>query len=149
MVAEDRDPAMVAGDLVELVAVQHQVAIPVGCDVHVVHRDADVAERGADVLARGFVVVSGDEDHLDMVTRALQELLQQRVLRRRPVDAARLHRPEVEDVADEVQLVRLVGLQEVQQPLGLARRGAEMDVGEEDRSDPRRQRRPALHPTKM
>ena len=94
-----------------------------------------LGEQGADVLAHRLVVVAGHEDHLHVVARALEDLLHHGVLRRGPVDAAAAHRPEVEDVTDEEQVLGLVGPQEIQQPLGLARRRAEVDIRQEDCTD--------------
>src|SRR5215475_14346414 len=74
--------------------------------------------------------------------RALEDLLQYGVLGCRPVDPAALHRPEVDDVADEEQVLRVVRLQKLEQTLGLAGARAQVDVGEEDRPDLVRPRSP-------
>jgi len=126
---------MVLGDLVELVAVDEEVALAVGGDVHVVALDLDVAEQRASVLARRLVVVARDEHHLHVVARALEDLLHEGVLRRGPVHAAPAHRPEVDDVPDQEQVLRLVGLQEIEQLVRLAGRRAEVDIGDEERAD--------------
>src|SRR5262245_45175084 len=126
---------MISRDLIELVAVQHEVAAPVGRLVNEVVLDPDVAEGGSDVLARNLVVVPRHEDHSHLMPRALEDLLQHGVLGRRPVDPAALHRPEVDDVAHEEQVLRVVRLQKLEQTLGLAGARAQVDVGEEDRPD--------------
>ncbi len=135
-VAQQRHPAMVTGHLVEFIAVDQQVAPAVGRGMHILRFEADVAERRADVLPQGFVVIAGNEDHLLAVAGAAQDLLHHGVLRTGPVDAAR-HRPEVDDVADQEQVFRLVAAQEVEQPLRLAAARAEMDVGQEDGAESR------------
>jgi len=126
---------VVARHGVEFVAVHQEVALAVGGDVQPVALDADVAERGAVVLARRLVVVAGDEDHLHVVPGALQHLLHHRVLLLRPVDAAAPHRPEVDHVAHQEELLGVVGLEEVEQPPRLAGARAQVDVGEKDRAD--------------
>ena len=126
---------MVLGHLVELVAVDQQVALAVRGHMLVVALDLDVAEQRADMLARRFVVVARNEDDLHVVARALQDLLHEGVLRLRPVHAAPAHRPEIDDVPDQEQVLRLVGFQEVEQAVSLARRRPEVDVGEEQRPD--------------
>ena len=66
--------------------------------------------------------------------RALRrDLLHNVVVRLRPVPPA-LQAPTVDDVADEIEIVAFVLLQEIQQQLGLATTGAEMDVRQKDRA---------------
>jgi CHASE3 domain sensor protein len=50
------------------------------------------------------------------------------------VHTAAAHRPEIQDVADQEELLAIVAAQEVQQPLRLARRGPEVNVRQEDRA---------------
>jgi hypothetical protein len=69
------------------------------------------------------------------VPRPLEDLLHERVLRRGPDHAAAAHRPEIDDVPDQEQVLRLVRLQEVEEALRLASRRPEVDVGEEERAD--------------
>jgi len=123
---------MVASHLVELIAVDQQIAASVRGDVHVVALDADVAERSADVLARRLVVVARDEYHVRILARAAQDLLHQGVLRARPVHAAPAHRPEIDDVAEQKQVLGLVGLEKFEQALGLAGARPQVHVGDED-----------------
>ena len=125
---------MIARHLVELVAVQQEVAPAVGGDVDVFEADLDVAEGNAVVLAHRLVVVAGNQHHALAVAGAAQDLLHHGVLRGGPVDAT-VHRPEVDDVADQEQVVAFIVAQEVEQALGLAAAGAEMDVGDEDRAN--------------
>ncbi len=54
-------PAAVLDHAVELVAVQHQQALSLGGDVHVLVQDFDVAEGVSGELAREFVMVARDE----------------------------------------------------------------------------------------
>ena len=94
--------------------------------------DRDVAEVQAAERADRLVVVAGHEDDVRSLARLAQHLLDDVVVRLVPEEAA-LHRPAVDDVADQVQPGRLVVAQEVEQVLGLAAGGAQVDVGDEDR----------------
>ncbi len=133
-VADHCQPAVVARHLVELVAMQQQVAPAVGGDVDVLAPDFDVAEGNAVVFAHRLVVVAGDQHHALAVAGAAQDLLHHGVLRRGPMDAA-IHRPEVDDVADQKQVLAFVVSQEVEQTVRLAAASAQMDVGNEDRAN--------------
>jgi hypothetical protein len=73
-------------------------------------------------------VVAGDEHDALAVAGPAQQFLDHRVLRLHPADAA-AHRPEVDDVADQVGLLGRVLAQEFDQTIGLARPRAEVDVG--------------------
>ena len=123
-----------AGDLVELVAVQEQEAAPVGQRVNVLADDADVTKGDAEVVAQGFIVIARDENDPLAVPRAPQDLLHKGVLGLGPYDVA-AHRPEVDDIADEEDVLRRVAAHEAKQTIGLARPGTEVNVGEEDRAD--------------
>ena len=79
-------------------------------------------------------MVAGDEDHLFTVAGPPEHLLDDRVLCGAPVDAP-IHRPEIDDVADQEELVGGVFAQEFEQALGLAGAGSEVDIGEEDGAD--------------
>ena len=91
----------------------------------------DAAEGHAGVVAQDFVVVAGDEHDALAVAGAPQQLLDHRVVGRHPADPA-VHRPEVDDVADQVGVLGRVLAQEFDQVIGLAGTGAEMDVGEKE-----------------
>ena len=127
---------MVARDLVEFVAMDDEVALAVGHGVHVFADQGDIAETDADMFAQGLVVVARDEHHVLAVSRAAQDLLHDGVLRRRPAHVA-LHRPEIDDVADQQQVLGRIRAQEVEQALGLAGARAEMHVGDEHRAHTR------------
>ena len=72
--------------------------------------------------------------------RPPEQFLHHRVLRRGPYHVA-AHGPEIDDVADEEDVVGGVMAQEFKQTVGLARTRAKVDVGEKDRTD----RRHAAH----
>ena len=77
-----------AHDDVELVAVHDEIALAVGRDVHRVAHDLDAAEAQADELARELVVVARHEDHARAVAHLAQQLLDDVVVRLRPIPAA-------------------------------------------------------------
>jgi hypothetical protein len=93
----------------------------------------DIAEREVAELARGFIVIAGDIDDLRAFSRLAQDLLHDVVVRLRPEPAfAKL--PAVDDVADEIQVFRLVMPKEIEQIRRLAATRAEVDVGQPDRA---------------
>ena len=120
-----------ARHFVELVAVDEQEPPSVGRLVHVLGVQRDVAESSPDVFTQRLVVVAGNEDHSLAVARPPQDLLHDRILRCAPVDAA-AHRPEIDDVAHEVEILRRIFAQEIDQALSLAGAGPEVDVREKD-----------------
>ncbi len=107
-VAEQSEPFGVAHHDVELVAVDDEIAPAVGSDMDDVALDGDAAEFQPAILAKGLIVIAGNEDQLGSLAHLAQELLQHVVVRLRPIDAA-LDAPEVDDVADQVDLRRRRG----------------------------------------
>ena len=131
MVAEHGQPARVVDDAVERVAMHDQQPLAVGGDVDGLVHHLHVAERHAVVVAQRLVVVAGHVDDARALARLAQQLLHHVVVALRPVPAA-LQAPAVDDVADQVDLVGVVVLQEIEQELGLAAARAQMNVGDED-----------------
>ena len=130
-VAEQREPFGVRDDDVELVAVDDEEAAPVGRLVDHRFLDVDATEVHAEVGAGELVVVARHEDDLGALAHLAQQLLHHVVVRLRPVPAA-AQRPAVDDVADEVDHLRVVVAQEIDEELGLAAALAEVDVGDEE-----------------
>lgn len=75
-------------------------------------------------------MVSGNEDHFFPVPGTAQDLLHDRVLHGRPLYAAS-HRPKVDDVADQKEVIAFKFPQKIKQPISLATSRAQVDVGEE------------------
>ena len=132
-VAEDREPARIAHDAVELVAMDHQQLAAVGLGVDRLFLDLHPAEGELAVLPRRLVVVAGDVDDVGALARLAHDLLDDIVVRLRPVPPA-LQAPAIDNVADQVQSLALVPSQEIEQHLGLATTRAQMDIGQEDRA---------------
>jgi hypothetical protein len=138
-IAEQGEPARLLHHAVEEVAVRDQQAPAVGGGVHRFVHDVDPAEGMVDVVARELVVVARHVDHARALARLAQDLLHHVVVRLLPVPAP-LQAPAVDDVADQVERVGLVPLEEIEQELGLAAGRAEMHVGNPDGAVPMRGR---------
>ena len=132
-VAEEREPFGVAHDDVELVAMHDEKAPPVGGDMDRVAHDLDAAERQAQELPREFVVIAGHEDHARAAPHFAQQLLDDVVMRLRPIPA-RFQPPAVDDVADQKNRVGVVMAQEIQHQFGLAAARAKMQIRHENRA---------------
>ena len=119
LVAEEREPLVALDDAVVLVAVDHQQMAPVGgLVVHLVAQ-VDVAELEVAVAAQEFVVIAGDDEH-PAPALGLGEHAPDHVGERlRPV-APGLEAPAVDHVADQVETLAVVLLEEVRQRGGAA-----------------------------
>jgi hypothetical protein len=95
--------------------------------------DRDAAEGQPDELAAELVVIADHVDDLRSLARLAQHLLHDVVVRLRPEEAV-AQCPAVDHVTDQVQKVRLVMAQEVEQVLRLAAARAQMRIGDEDRA---------------
>jgi hypothetical protein len=73
-------------------------------------------------------VIAGNEYEFAALAHFAQKLLQNIVMGLRQLNAAP-DAPEVDNVAHQVDLGRLVVAQEIEKSFGLARLGSEMDVG--------------------
>ena len=130
LVAEMGEPARVLHHEVEDIAVDHEIALAVDALVDGVFHHVDAAEmRAVIIVAQELVVIAGHVDDLGALARLAQHLLHEVVVRLRPVPAG-LQRPAVDDVADEIDGVGVVGPEKVQQAVGLRAAGSEMDVGD-------------------
>ena len=132
MIAQEGEPARVAHDAVERVAVDHQIPPAVGGDMHRLAGDQDAAEVMVEIVAQRLVVIAGHVDHVRPFARLAQNLLDDVVMRLRPIPPA-LEPPAIDDVAHEIKPVGFVLAQEVEQEIGLAAGRAQMDVRQEDR----------------
>ncbi len=122
-----------AHDDVELVAVRDEIALAVGGGVDGLALDLDAAERQAEELAGEFVMVARDEHHAGPPAHLAQKLLHDVVVRLRPIPA-RTQPPAVDDVADQVDRVRLDVPQHVENEMRLATARSQMQIREEQRA---------------
>ncbi len=120
-------------DDVELVAVDDEIALAVGGGVDRLAPDLDAAEGQAEELAGEFVMVAGNEDHARAAPDLAQKLLHDVVVRLRPVPAA-AKPPAVDDVADEVDRVRLDVAKHVEDEIGLTAARSQMKIRKEQRA---------------
>ncbi|RMR96104.1 hypothetical protein ALP75_201735 [Pseudomonas syringae pv. actinidiae] len=127
-VAQKGQPAVVAGDHIELVAVDDQKAAAIGSYVLGFVHQLDVAQNKLRVTTQELVMVAGDVNHFGAALAHGQQAPNHVGVRLRPVHAAAQF-PAVDDVADQVHLVRLITLEKRRQVLGLAVARAQVNVG--------------------
>jgi hypothetical protein len=131
-VALQRQPAMTASDPVELVAAEHEERAAIRRPVHRLPTHEDVAELEIAEAPDILVVIAGNEG--DSGARAsLGENLPEHVAVELRPERSPGETPEVDDVADEVETVAIVSVQEIQEHLGLAVSRAQVNIGEPDR----------------
>jgi hypothetical protein len=118
---------MMPGHLVKLVAVYQQQLLSIGCNVQPFKRDQNIPKRRAVVFTQCFVMISRDENNFFAMTRPAQNLLHDRILLGRPLNAA-THCPEVDNVAYQKEMFTFIFPQKINQPLGLAASCTEMYV---------------------
>ena len=130
LVAEMREPARVLHHEVEDVAVNDEIVLAVRGFVDGVLDHLDAAEMGAVIVAQEFVVIAGDVDDARALARLAQHLLHKIIVGLRPVPAG-FQRPAIDDVADQIDRLGIVGAEKIQQPVGLRAAGAQVDIGDE------------------
>src|SRR4029077_20591043 len=92
--------------------------------------DVDTEDAAPDIVAQELVVIARHVDHARAVVDLAQHFAHDAALRLAPVPALDL--PAVDDVADEIERVAFVVLEEIGEQLGLATARAQMGVGDED-----------------
>ena len=127
MIPQEGEPLRIANDHIEFVAVQNMQAFAIRCLVNGIVHDLDAAEIGAAVLSQRLVVIAGNEDDPGTLAHLTQQFLQDIVVRLQP-DRPTPDPPEVYDVADQVNGVRVMLTQKVQKHVGLAGPSSEMHV---------------------
>ena len=131
VVAEMGEPARLGHHEVEMVAVDDEIRRPSAPSWMARSHDLDAAEMGAVIVAQELVVIAGHVDDSRALARLAQQLLDDVVVRLRPIPA-RSQLPAVDDVADEIDRLGIVVPQEVEQEISLATARAEMHVGDEE-----------------
>ena len=133
MVAEEREPARVQHDPVELIPMDNQQVATVRRAMDDVVDDFDSAEVEAGKVAQRLVMVARHIDHPRAMLGLLEDAPHHVVVAGRPVPAlAQL--PAVDDVADEVEGLALGRLEKVEEQFGVAAGRTEMDVGNPNRA---------------
>ena len=95
--------------------------------------DAHAGKRAADPPTQGFVVIAGQIDYFGAVRRSPQQPVQDLVVLVRP-EPALSQAPAVDDVTDQVQILRVHVVQKIEEAIGLAPSSAEVYVRNEDRT---------------
>ena len=130
-VADQREPLVVLHHHVVLVAVQDQEAAAVACDMDMLVTDLDLAEIFPQEATEHLVVIAGQEHHLGALARLAQQLLQHVVMALFPGPGA-LHAPDIDDIADQVEIIGFRMLQKIEQILGLTSLSPKVNVGNPD-----------------
>ena len=112
LAAQEREPARLGHHEVKQVAVDDEIAPAVGADMDCGLDHLDAAEMSAVVIAQELVVIAGHIDQAHALAGLPQKLLHHVVVALRPVPGG-LELPAVDDVADEIDRVRLMPAQEV------------------------------------
>jgi len=106
--------------------------------MYAVVNDFDVSECHTGMFAGDFVVIARHVDDLDVVAGPLEAFLNDGILRGRPEYAA-FHRPEIDDVPEQEQMLGFTGSKKFKQAFGLTRAGAKVYIGQKDATNlPRR-----------
>ena len=98
-------------------------------------QNGDAAEPVSGEVPETLVVVTGNIDDARSLARLAQELLDDVVVLLAPVPGAP-YPLDIDDVADEVEIVRFGRAEEIQQESGIASACAEVHVGYPDRAIP-------------
>ena len=126
-VAEEREPLRMAYDDIELVAVNDEITLAVGRGVDCLPFDLDPTEGQAEELPGEFIMVAWDENHPRAAPHLSQQFLHDVVMRLRPVPAG-AEPPAVDDVADQIDRVRLDMAQHIQDKMSLAATRAQVQI---------------------
>ncbi len=88
----------------------------------------------AGIVAQELVVIAGNVDDPGSLARLAQEFLDDIVMVLRPVPGF-LQPPSVDDVADQINRIGFVMAHEIEEAFSLASLGAEMHVGDKERTE--------------
>ena len=135
-----------ADDHVEQVAVNDEVALAVGGDVHGILEHLDAAEVGTVVIAQELVMIARNVEYANPFARLAQQLLHDVVMKLRPIPSGP-ELPAVDDVAHQIDGLGFVMAQKVEKLLGLAAARSQMDIRQKQCSNPPRASRHSFkHP---
>lgn len=132
-VAEKREPARIADDDVELVAVQDEILLSLRGLVDGVAPHFDAAEIHAAHVAYAVVVIARNEDDTRAFSRLAENFLQDIVVRLRPMRSA-ANFPKIDNVADEEKRFHFNAAQKFEKFAGLGGAGTQVNVGNKYRA---------------
>src|ERR1700676_3049140 len=127
--AEGEQPAIALHHAIEFITVHDQELLSVQRFMNVFAAHFQVAEANAADLAKLLVVVAGHVDHPCATLGLAEDRAQNVTVRLRPIEAA-AQAPDIDDVADQDQLIGLDPAQKVEHQLGAAVARAEVNVGD-------------------
>ena len=119
-----------ADDDVEFVAMNDEITLAVDRGVDRLPPDLDPAEGQAEELTGELIVIARNEHHPRAAPHLSQQFLDDVVMRLRPVPAG-AESPAVDDVADQVDRVRLDMAQHIQDKMRLAPACAQVQIRQE------------------
>ena len=122
-------------DDVELVAMDHEIGLALRRGVHRAVDELHLAEIGAQILAQELVVIARQHHELCAGERLGEEQFGERVIFGRPMPALG-EPPAVQDIAHEVDDLRLVPVQEIDELAGACGPHAEVHVRDEQGPHP-------------
>lgn len=108
-------------------------SLAVGGYVDRLAQDGNAAEAMRGKVAKAFVVVAGNVNDARPFARLAQHLLDDVVVFLPPVPGA-AHSPDVDNVANQIKVLRLGRPEKVQQQDSIAATRSEMDVGNPNRA---------------
>src|SRR5271157_932315 len=103
---------------------------PLRCHMQGVMMDLDGPKAHPAIAADRFVMIAGDENDSRSLAGFSKKLLQHVVVRLQPEGTA-LQAPEIDDIAHEIDGVRVVVADKVEERFRLASARAEMNIGDE------------------
>jgi hypothetical protein len=118
---------------IELMAVQDEIALSIGCGVNDFTGEHNRAEIDIDKLFEEFVVVAGDIYDFGILPAFAKEFLDEHVVFIPPMPFA-LQLPAVNNVANQIKIFAFEFSQKIQQGIDLRVAGAEMHVRDPDRA---------------
>src|SRR5450830_327116 len=117
------EPARILYDQIEDIAVDDQISSPVSTFVNRVLKHFDAAEVRPVVGSQEFVVIAGDVDNSRALANLAEHLLHEIVMRLRPMPTG-FQCPAVDDIADEIDRIGVMGTEEIEEFVGLRAAGS-------------------------
>ncbi len=130
-VPQQGEPAGIAHDRIELIAMGDPEAAAIGGDVIGLGLEGHPAEYHVGVVAQHFVVIARHIDDLGALARLAQQLLHHIVMGLGAVPGF-LQPPAIDDIADQIERVGFGVTQEIEKIFGFAAARAQMDIGYPD-----------------
>ncbi len=135
VIAEKGQPAVAAGNDIELVAVDYQQPAAVIALMYHLINQFDIAQHQRGVAPQKLVVIAGDIGYPGAALAHGEDTPQYVGMRLGPVDTL-AQSPAVDDIAHQIQLIALDRLEEGRQLVGLASARAQMEIRYPQRPDP-------------